>query len=267
LLDRALVAACEAARAAGAIERALFRSTGLSVEIKADATPVTAADRGAEAAIREVFGRLMPECGVVGEELGSCGPDRVRWIVDPLDATANFVAGIPYFAVLLGLEVAGELTFGLVHAPVLGPEGTSWWGAPGRGAWTAPGIPDRWDAGDPLRVATTTSLAAARICHGGLDVLRRSPIARSFEDLVDQVARTRGFGDWWGHCLVAEGRVDAMVEGAVAYHDIAAIVPLIEAAGGRTLLAPGAALGPGFNAPFVSVAPGIAEAVAEIVFR
>lgn len=252
-LERAFEAARESAHRAGEIERRYFRSDDFEVENKADDTPVTIADREAEAAIREVLASRTPDFGVVGEELGTSGNNERRWIVDPLDATANFVAGIPLFAVLLGLELEGELVLGFVHAPAWGPSGASWWAIRGHGAFACEGLPAGPQSGTRLATSATNSLAAARIAHGGLEVIQKSPLRERFPLLVDQVARTRGFGDWWGHCLVAEGRVDAMVEGAVAYHDVAAIVPLIQEAGGRIALPRGAHLAPGYNQSFVSI--------------
>ena len=91
------------------------------MELKGDASPVTVADRGSEEAIRETLHRATPELGLLGEEFGQEGSERDRWIIDPLDATKNFVAGLPYFATLIGLELDGELVLGAVHAPALGP--------------------------------------------------------------------------------------------------------------------------------------------------
>ena len=116
-----LEAALAACRRAGEIHRQHFRSAALKVELKGDASPVTAADRGSEEAIRETLHRATPELGLLGEEFGQEGSERDRWIIDPLDATKNFVAGLPFFATLIGLELDGEFVLGVVHAPALGP--------------------------------------------------------------------------------------------------------------------------------------------------
>lgn len=267
LLERAFRAACEAAAEAGRIESHYFGHAQLQVEQKADESPVTIADREAEAAIRKILAHRTPEFGVVGEELGASGPVDHRWIVDPLDATANFVAGIPLFAVLLGLELDGRLELGLVHAPRWGSAtGHSWWAVRGRGAWSGPGIPELIESGARLSVGAGSGLPQARIAHGGLEVIQRSPLRETFPVLIDQVGRSRGFGDWWGHCLVAEGRVDAMVEGAVAYHDVAAVVPIVEEAGGVILTPPGASLEPGYSKPFVSSSAALAPSLHSILF-
>ncbi|HYX25463.1 MAG TPA: inositol monophosphatase family protein, partial [Thermoanaerobaculia bacterium] len=114
---RHLLAALAACRRAGEIHRAHFRSVHLEVELKQDASPVTVADRASEEAIRETLHRATPELGLLGEEFGQEGSETDRWIIDPIDATKNFVAGLPFFATLIGLELGGELVLGVVHAP------------------------------------------------------------------------------------------------------------------------------------------------------
>lgn len=265
LLAAAFTGARDATAKAAAIELAFFRSPDLEVDHKLDSSPVTAADRGAEAAIRDCLALATPECGMLGEELGASGPSDCRWIVDPLDATANFVAGIPYFAILLGLEIDGALELGFVHAPALGTRGQSWWGVRGLGAFHCDGLPRTPLDGARLQVGARP-LAGAQISHGGLEVMRRAGLGDALGRVVDRAARSRGFGDWWGHCLVAEGRVDAMIEGAVAYHDVAALVPLIEMAGGVVVLPPDATLGPGYDRPFVSATPTVADELRELLF-
>ncbi len=109
---RYLEAALAACRRAGEIHREHFRSAALRVDLKADASPVTVADRASEEAIRETLHRATPELGLLGEEFGQEGSERDRWIIDPIDATKSFVAGLPFFATLIGLELDGELVFG-----------------------------------------------------------------------------------------------------------------------------------------------------------
>ncbi|HEX6901450.1 MAG TPA: inositol monophosphatase family protein [Thermoanaerobaculia bacterium] len=229
-----LEAALAACRAAGAIHREHFRSATLQVETKQDSSPVTVADRASEEAIRETLHRATPELGLLGEEFGQEGSERDRWIIDPIDATRNFVAGLPFFATLIGLELDGEMVLGVVHAPVLGPEtrGETWWGARGHGAWAGVGATLETCRQRRLQVTGTSELEKAFILHGGLKIFQRNGLWPAFSDLVARAQRTRGFGDWWGHMLVAEGRCDAMVEGEVALHDIAAIKPIVEEAGG-----------------------------------
>lgn len=245
---RILEAGLTAARLAGAIHRLHYRRADLAVEKKSDGTPVTLSDRGAEAAIREHLRRATPELGLLGEEFGAEGDSRDRWIIDPLDGTKNFVSGLPYFAVLIGLELDGELQAGVIHAPVLGtgdPElplsfgeeemGESWWAVRGHGAFAGPGT--RLGGTErshprPLGVSATSALRQAFVTHGGLRRIQEHGSWDRFSSLVAKVSRTRGFGDWWGHMLVAEGRCDAMFEAAVALHDVAAVKVIVEEAGG-----------------------------------
>jgi histidinol-phosphatase len=221
----------------------------LAVERKADASPVTQADRGSEEAIREALRRATPELGLLGEEYGQEGDERDRWVIDPLDATRNFVAGLPYFATLLGLELDGELVLGVVHAAVLGE---TWCAVRGGGAWAGTGTDPATCRARRLRVSETAALGDAFVQHGGLVHFQRSGLWPAFGDLVARAGRTRGFGDWWGHMLVAEGRCDAMVEGAVHYHDVAAIRPILEEAGGVFRTLGGVPLGAGFHGPVLS---------------
>lgn len=252
--QRYLEAALAACRAAGEIHRAHFRSATLQVETKKDATPVTVADRASEEAIREILHRATPELGLLGEEFGQEGSERDRWIIDPIDATKNFVVGLPFFATLIGLELDGEMVLGVVHAPVLGPEtqGETWWGARGHGAWAGTGTTPATCQQRRLRVTETAEVAKAFIVHGGLNIFQRNGLWPVFSDLVARAYRTRGFGDWWGHVLVAEGRCDAMVEGAVALHDIAAIKPILEEAGGVMVTRGDAPLVTGYGAAMFS---------------
>jgi histidinol-phosphatase len=262
-----LEAALAACRAAGAIHREHFRSATLQVETKQDASPVTVADRASEEAIRETLHRATPELGLLGEEFGQEGSERDRWIIDPIDATRNFVVGLPFFATLIGLELDGELVLGVVHAPVLGPEtqGETWWGARGHGAWAGVGTTLETCRQRRLQVTGTSELAKAFIVHGGLNIFQRNGLWPVFSDLVARVQRTRGFGDWWGHILVAEGRCDAMVEGEVALHDIAALKPILEEAGGVMVTRGDAPLVTGYGSAMFSSNRNVAEELRRIL--
>jgi len=250
--EKLLAAALAACRRAGAIHREHFRSAELSVEKKVDATPVTQADRGAEEAIRETLRRATPELGLLGEEFGQEGDERDRWVIDPLDGTKNFVAGLPWFATLLGLELDGELVLGAVHAALLGENGETWCAARGAGAWAGKGTDLATCRERRLRVSATATLEDAFLQHGGLVYFQRTGLWPAFSGIVARAGRTRGFGDWWGHMLVAEGRCDAMLEGTVAYHDVAAIRPILEEAGGVFRTRSTEPLDAGFHGPVLS---------------
>lgn len=258
--ERCLAAALEACRRAGAIHREHFRAAGLAVERKADASPVTRADRGSEEAIREVLRRATPELGVLGEEFGQEGDARDRWVVDPLDGTRNFVAGIPYFATLIGLELDGSLVLGVVHAAVLDE---TWHAVRGQGAWGGTGTDPATVRRERLRVSEVNDLSRAFLVHGGLVHFQKNGLWPAFGELVARAERTRGFGDWWGHVLVAEGRCDAMIEPTVAYHDVAAIRVLIEEAGGTFLTRGNVPLGTDFREATISANAALAGTLRE----
>ncbi|HEV8583107.1 MAG TPA: inositol monophosphatase family protein [Thermoanaerobaculia bacterium] len=248
--ERYLDAALAACRRAGEIHRSHFRTATLRVDLKDDASPVTVADRSSEEAIREILHRATPELGLLGEEFGQEGSERDRWIIDPIDATKNFVAGLPFFATLIGLELDGEIVLGVVHAPALGPGsglvasqtgedaaalGETWWAVRGVGAWAGSGTRIETCRERRLRVSEVSEIEHAFIVHGGLKQFQLHGLWPALEKLVTRAHRTRGFGDWWGHMLVAEGRCDAMLEGRVALHDVAALKPILEEAGGVLL--------------------------------
>lgn len=259
-----LEAALTACREAGEIHRAHFRSPGLAVDLKEDDSPVTRSDRLAEEAIRTALHQAAPGIGFLGEEFGQEGDQRDRWIIDPLDGTRNFVAGLPYFAVLIGLQLDGEIVLGVVHAPTLGPGsgietpiagdsagiGETWWAARGQGAFGGTGTMFANCCDRRLRVSQVRDVEQAFLVHGGLVHIQRDGMWNGFSDLVSRARNTRGFGDWWGHILVAEGRCDAMIEGGLALHDVAALKPILEEAGG--VLAVRGSFETGFKGPTLS---------------
>ena len=272
--DHFLQAALAACRAAGPVHRDRFRTDDLTVERKDDGSPVTPCDRETEAVIREVLARATPELGLLGEEHGEEGSTTDRWIIDPLDGTKNFISGLPYFAVLVALQLGGEPALGVVHAPALDPRpqgtgesfhcGRTWWAARGRGAFagtgTTPEAPWR-----PIEVSRQTDLRRAFVTHGGLRRLQDLGLWSRFSEMVARVGRTRGFGDWWGHMLVAEGRCDAMIEGAVALHDIAAVKVIVEEAGGTFTARHDAPLTTDFNAAVMTTNAHLAPELREMM--
>ncbi|HTO55429.1 MAG TPA: inositol monophosphatase family protein [Myxococcota bacterium] len=213
----------EIADRADAIALRLFRSQDLHVEEKADRSLVTQADREIEAAARALLGQRHPELGILGEELGSAaGSSDSRLVIDPIDATFNFVRGVPVFATLLAIERAGEVVAGLVSAPALG--GARWHAARGAGAW---------EGKHRLRVSGVRELAHAQLFHGsigGYEGVRTPP---GLVELARVTHRQRGFGDFWQHCLVAAGSGEIACDPIVQPWDIAALQVLVEEAGGR----------------------------------
>lgn len=209
------------ADAADAITMLHFRSVDLRVETKPDDSPVTNADREVEEMIRAQLASHRPDDAIVGEEFGAAGTGSRRWIIDPVDATRNYVRGIPVFATLVALEEDGDISVGVVSAPALRAR---WWASRGDGAF----------AGDRrLRVSAVRRLEDANLCHAGLDDWRDAgrPVDPLLE-LARQCGRSRGFGDFWQHMLVAQGSAELALEPAVSLWDVAAVKVIVEEAGG-----------------------------------
>lgn len=218
--ERELAAAVQAARAAGEVALKYYQG-GFEVTLKADRSPVTQADREAEATIVEILARAFPAHGFLGEELGERGPGDTRWIIDPIDGTRNFVRHIPLWATLIALEEHGVVTVGVVHNPVT------------RELYTATRGGGAHLDGTRLRVSEVAALGDATLVHAGLNFVRQAGYWDGFVRLVDATERQRGFGDYWGYTLLAEGKVDAYAEVDLKPWDLAACRLLVEEAGGR----------------------------------
>jgi histidinol-phosphatase len=220
-----LTLALELADIADAVSLPYFRNVNLHIDRKADRTEVTQADRETEAAIRAHLATHRPSHAVLGEEDGLVGsPDaRFKWIIDPIDGTSNFVKGVPIWATLIALEVDGELVVGIASSPALGRR---WWAARGLGAFAD---------GNPIRVSPITSLAEAHLSHAGValfDSYGSPERCDALVQLTKEVWRERGLGDFWMHVLVAEGAFDIAVECIVNTWDLAALLVIVEEAGG-----------------------------------
>jgi len=216
----ALAVAVEAARAAGEIAMRYYRG-GVEVTIKPDRTPVTQADREAEQAITRMLGRAFPDWGFLGEEFGERGSRETRWIIDPIDGTKNFIRRIPVWAVLIALEERGEITTGVVLNPVTDELFTA---RRGEGAYKN---------GERLRVSECEAMKDSTVLHSGLRLVRETGHWDGFVRLFDAGSRTRGFGDYYGYGLVAEGKAEIYVEVDLKPWDVAAVKILVEEAGGR----------------------------------
>lgn len=219
-----LAFAHELADLADSIALPRFKAADLVVETKPDLTPVTEADRAVEEALRERIAANLPGDAVVGEEFGPGGSDQAasrRWIIDPIDGTKNYMRGIPVWATLLALEHNGETHTALVSAPALGHR---WWAVKGEGA-----LAD----GRPIHVSKVSRLEDAQLCFGGLRTWRKHGLLEQFLALAARCYRTRGFGDFWMHMLVAEGAADLATEMEVSLWDLASVKLIVEEAGGR----------------------------------
>ncbi len=214
---------------ADAVERSSldsFRAADPDVESKDDGSLVTPADRHTEQLLRHQLQRTRPRDAVQGEELATTGHGNRRWILDPISGTVNFIRGVPVWATLIGLVVDDQAVLGLVSAPALSRR---WWAALGSGAWTGRSL----SQARRIRVADTSTIEHASLSYADLGVWLAGADRAGFTDLVDRCWRTRAYGDFWSHALVAEGAVDIGLATAVRIHDMAALAPIVTEAGGR----------------------------------
>ncbi len=204
------------------IALAHFRSTRLRVDDKSDGSPVSEADRAIESMARDVVASRAPELGVFGEEEGeSASRSGARLIIDPIDGTRNFVRGIPVFGSLLAIEEAGVVVAGVVSAPALG---SRWHAARGAGAFAGT---------RRLQVSDIAELSRAHVFHGDLSGRSEGRVPSGLPNLLRAVERTRGFGDFYQHMLVAEGAGEVALDFKMQPWDIAAVKIVVDEAGGR----------------------------------
>lgn len=203
-----------------------FQSEDLVVETKPDFTLVSDADRAVEDLIRKQLGASRSRDSVLGEERGLTGASNRQWIIDPIDGTNNFVRGVPVWATLIGLVEDGEVVVGLVSAPALKRR---WWAAQGQGAFTGTSLM----RARKLQVSKVGKVEDSFFSYSSLEGWLSAGRGRSFLDFQSSCWRTRGFGDFWSYMMVAEGSVDVAAEPELALHDMAALVPIVQEAGGR----------------------------------
>ena len=216
LLDFAL----EAAWQAGQLTLAHFQ-TGVSVEHKADRSPVTIADRGAEELLRRLIEGRFPGHAIVGEEFGETSRDSAyRWFIDPIDGTQSFIRGVPLYGVLIGLEIGGDMVLGVVHFPGLQETVAA---ARGEGC--------RWN-GRPARVSHVARLDRALVAYTGTADFAPHGRAVAWARIQAATRIQRGWGDCYGHCLVATGRAEVMLDPIMSPWDCAPLLPILQEAGG-----------------------------------
>ena len=213
--------AVEAAENAGKLALGYF-DAGVAVEWKQDASPVTVADRQAESLLRIQIAEHFPADGFLGEEHGDQpGSSGYRWIIDPIDGTRSFVRGIPIWGTLVGLEYRGELIAGVARVPALG---ITYRALRGDGAYRD---------SRRIRVSSVDQLAESQFFYSSISWFVKAGCQDVFLKLATSTQRQRGFGDFYGFALVAQGSGEFMVDYGVHAWDVAAIVPLVEEAGGR----------------------------------
>lgn len=216
-----LALAHELADTADRITVTRFLARDLRVHTKPDATEVTDADIAVEQAVASRLRAARPDDALLGEETGSSGPASTRrWILDPIDGTRSYLRGVPIWATLLALEVDGDVTLGVVSAPALHRR---WWAARGLGAWAG---------SRRCTVSQVSRLADASLSYSSLRGWERSSGGNAMVELAGRCWRSRAYGDFFSHVLVAEGAVDLSAEPDVSYWDLAATQVIVEEAGG-----------------------------------
>lgn len=239
-----LALALELADRADAVSLGRFRAVDLDVQTKPDRTPVTEADLAVERAIRDRLAEVRPGDGILGEEFGTEGDSSRQWIIDPIDGTANFLRGIPVWGTLIALAIDGVPVVGVASSPAMGRR---WWAARGMGAWTvesaaeagasveepADAASDALPAARRLRVSAVDQLSDASLSFQSLAQWRQAGYLERLLALGDRVWRDRAYGDLWSYMLLAEGLIDITGEFDVKPYDLAALVPIVEEAGGR----------------------------------
>jgi len=218
-LDEYLAFALQVALDAGRVVMEHYQ-TGVAVELKADQSPVTMADRAAEQLIRSAIAARYPDHAVVGEEYGADGRrSAFRWIVDPIDGTKSFIRGVPLFGVLVALEIDGRPEVGVCHMPALSETVAA-----------ATGLGCTWN-GRTARVSRVDRLDEATLLFSDGRMLA-GRLECQWPGLSSSVGLLRSWGDCYGHCLVATGRADVMIDPVMNPWDCAALLPIVSEAGG-----------------------------------
>ena len=218
-LDHALATAREAAAAAAEVIRHYYRA-GFDIEIKADQTPVTIADREAEAAIKRVLRAAFPDHAYYGEEEGREGESDFLWLIDPIDGTKSFVRRYPMFSTQIALMHKDRIVVGVSSASEFNEIA---WARTGSGAFLN---------GEPIRVAATDRFGPqTAISFGNVKTMSRDARWQALAGIVQEVGRTRGYGDFYHYHLLARGSLDLVIESDVNILDIAPLVLILREAG------------------------------------
>jgi len=201
---------------ADSISMSRFKAQDLRTKTKPDSTPVTEADTAVEESIRRTLSRTRPRDAVHGEEMQDTGESNRRWIIDPIDGTANYLRGVPVWATLIALEIDGQIAASVVSAPALGRR---WWASLGGGAYTGRSIL----SATQIHTSRVSRLSDASLSYASINGWVESGRGQGFVDLMRECWRSRGYGDFWSYMLVAEGAVDIACEPELALYDMAAL--------------------------------------------
>lgn len=213
------------ADAADDITMRRFKAVDLKVDTKPDLTPVSDADRAVEEAIRGTLRRARPRDAIVGEEFGKTGYGMRSWVIDPIDGTKNYVRGVPVWATLIALMDEGKVVVGVVSAPALSRR---WWAARNGGAWTGRSL----TKATRCQVSAVGRIEDASFSYSSLGGWEKEGRLGNLLDLTRSVWRTRAYGDFWSHMMVADGSVDISAEPELSPWDMAALTVIVEEAGG-----------------------------------
>lgn len=221
-----LEAAVALARAAGDLTLQYFQTDSFEVERKGDNSPVTVADREAEQLLRREILARFPDDSIVGEEFDNHdGHSGFRWILDPIDGTKSFISGVPLYGTLIGVEDNDQSVIGVIYVPGLNE---CVYAAKGAGAWYVKNDQPPQAA----RVADTKSLCDGTFVTSQVDTFDQRGASDTYKSLESAAYITRTWGDCYGYLLVATGRAALMVDPEMNVWDAAAILPIIEEAGG-----------------------------------
>jgi histidinol-phosphatase len=243
MASKELTAAIEAAQAAAEVIRSFYRRNP-RVRIKPDDSPVTEADVAAEEVIKSTLARHFPGYGFYGEETGqhAMGAESI-WLVDPIDGTKSFVREAPFFSTQIGLMRAGELVVGVSSAPAYEEFA---WAEKGEGAFLNK---------ERVRVSEVAQLRQAFVSTGNMKSLTLAPRWERFGELVRNVARIRGYGDFAHYHLLARGSLDVVIETDIVIYDIAALTVIVQEAGGTFTDLEGAPVGLGIKSVLATNGP------------
>ncbi|MEW4489120.1 histidinol-phosphatase [Thalassoglobus sp. JC818] len=246
----------EASERAEAIVMKYFLDSNLQVQLKGDSSPVTVADRGAEEFLRGKIAQEFPDDAILGEEFGEQpGTSGYRWILDPIDGTKSFIHGVPLFGMLIGLQYEETCVAGICRIPALKEVV---YARRGGGAW--------WQRGDgsPVRaqVSSQDSMEKSLFLFTAVEGFQDIDRMDALEKFSTASALSRSWGDCYGHILVATGRADYMVDPLLAEWDAAALIPIVEEAGGVFMTWSGESTATGGNG--ISTTPALRDEILKI---